>query len=466
MSDQFRKRDRTPHGSQGADRHGAAPFDAARPFDAAQQQGATHPYDDEQPDGETYWQDGSEDTLYTGHSDYEHYEENEHGQEQEHGHPEAYDSVAYDPAAAAALPSRRTSRVSKRVRKRRRTLVFLVILVLFGAVVYFAVQTVKPMLGGFTVPDYPGPGSGNVQIVVPEGATGRTVATELKSKDVVASEQAFLDALKAAEGSASLQPGEFSMKTQMKAADAVTILLNVSDSKVHYAAVAQNLRINEVLAVLAKSTGLPEAEFTALANQPKLFGLPAQAKNLEGYLAPGEYRFPIELDAKEILTEMVTGTMKSLTDTGVTDPAEQFRVLTIASIIEFEGNEANYAKISGAIENRINNPNGETGGRLESDATVAYGLGLKTYNITAAQKADASNLYNTFANPGLPVGPIGSPGIKAIEAAAHPETNPYYFWVTINLKTGETLYAATFAEHQVNVAKYVAWCDDNPGACS
>lgn len=54
--------------------------------------------------------------------------------------------------------------------------------------------------------------------------------------------------------------------------------------------------------------------------------------------------------------------MKALTETGVTDPVEQFRILTVASIIEFEGNEANYAKISGAIENRINNPNGETGG--------------------------------------------------------------------------------------------------------
>ncbi|WP_449372954.1 endolytic transglycosylase MltG [Arthrobacter psychrolactophilus] len=139
--------------------------------------------------------------------------------------------------------------------------------------------------------------------------------------------------------------------------------------------------------------------------------------------------------------------------------------VTIASIIEFEGNKANYAKISGAIENRINNANGETGGRLESDATVAYGLGLKTYNITAEQKADKSNLYNTFANPGLPVGPIGSPGSEAIEAAANPESNPYYFWVTVDLKTGETLYAATYAEHLANVAKYTAWCEANVGEC-
>ncbi|MHA7176406.1 endolytic transglycosylase MltG [Arthrobacter sp. Sr24] len=451
MSDKFQNGDRTSSENQGTE-----PNIANQPY-------ANQPYNDEQPVAETYWQDGSEDTLYTGHSDYEHYDA--HEAHDEPGHNEAGESDAYDPVAEAGLPSRRTSRVSKRVRKRRRSLVFLVILVLFGAVVYFAVQTVKPMLGGFTVPDYPGPGTGNVQIVVPEGATGRTVATELKAQDVVASEQAFLDALKAAEGSASLQPGEFPMKSQMKASDAVAVLLATDANRVHYAAVAQNLRLGETLKILAESTDLPLAEFEKLANQPAEFGLPPQAKNLEGYLSPGEYRFPIETDAKSVVQELVTKTTSELTDSGVTDPSEQYRILTVASIIEFEGNEANYSKISGAIENRLNKPNEETGGRLESDATVAYGLGIKSYELTAAEKADKSNLYNTFANPGLPVGPIGSPSVKAIEAAAQPESNPYYFWVTINLDTGETLYAATFAEHQANVGKYVAWCGANPGKC-
>ncbi len=363
------------------------------------------------------------------------------------------------------LPSRRSSRVSKRVRKRRRSLVFLIILVMFAAVVYFAVQAVQPLLAGFQTPDYPGPGTGTVEFVVPDGATGRSIANELKSEDIVASEGAFLDALKEVQGAAALQPGTFEMKHQMKASEAVSVLLEKDANRVHYAAVAQNLRMGETLAVLAESTGLPLADFEQLANQPAEFGLPAKAKNLEGYLSPGEYRFPIETDAKTVLTELVAKTTSELTNTGVTDPDEQYRILTIASVIEFEGNEANYAKISGAIENRLNRPNAETGGRLESDATVAYGLGIKSYELTAAEKADKSNLYNTFANPGLPVGPIGSPSIMAVEAAAHPEANPYYFWVTVNLDTGETLYAATFAEHQANVAKYVAWCGKHPGKC-
>ncbi|MBG0741594.1 endolytic transglycosylase MltG [Paeniglutamicibacter antarcticus] len=356
-------------------------------------------------------------------------------------------------------------RISKRVRRRRRTLIFLLVVAVFVAVAFFAFQAVRPMLTGNSDADYPGPGHGTVTFIVPSGATGRTVAEGLVAQGVAASESAVLDALSAAKGNKLIQPGSFGLKLEMKASDAVSVLLAPDNNKVHYAAIAQNLRQPEVLALLATSTGIKESTFTALAETPAKFGLPPAAKSLEGYLAPGEYRFPIEMTAEQILTQLVQATKDTLVKDGVTDPADQYRVLTIGSIIEFEGNEANYALISGAIENRLHNPNAETGGRLESDATVAYGLGLKTYNITDAQKKDASNPYNTFANPGLPVGPIGSPGEKAINAAAHPQANPYYFWVTVNLTTGETLYATTYADHLKNVAKYQAWCDANVGKC-
>ena len=449
MSEQYR-------GPVPASGNGPDPGDAAHEEPVDQHGLADAPHWEAPHDGGARYDDGVPlaGLHYEGHEVYEGHEAPDY---EEGGHP-GEDHLD-------ALPSRRSSRVSKRVRKRRRSLVFLVILVLFAAVVYFAVQAVKPMLAGFQTPDYPGPGTGSVAFVVPEGATGRSIASELKAEDIVASEQAFLNALTVVKGAASLQPGTFEMKTQMKASDAVAELLAIGGNRVHYAAIAQNLRIGETLALLAESTGIPVAQFEELSKQPALFGLPKQATNLEGYLAPGEYRFPVETDAKTVLDELVTKTKDDLAAAGVTDPNQQFRIVTVASIIEFEGNAANYAMISGAIDNRLNRPNNETNGYLQSDATVAYGLGIKSYELTPAEKADKSNLYNTFAHPGLPVGPIGSPGPKAIEAAAHPEANPYYFWVTINLDTGETLYAATFAEHQANVAKYVAWCSANAGKC-
>ncbi|MCY0903780.1 endolytic transglycosylase MltG [Arthrobacter sp. H14-L1] len=361
--------------------------------------------------------------------------------------------------------SRRIRGASKRVRRRRRTVIFLLVLAVFVTVAFFALQAVRPILSATSAKDYPGPGHGTVTFIVPTGATGRIVAEGLVAQGVAASESAVLDALSAAKGNTLIQPGSFGLKLEMKASDAVSVLLAPDNNKVHYAAIDQNLRQPEVLALLAKSTGIDESTFTALAKTPANFGLPTAAKSLEGYLTPGEYRFPTEMTAEQILAQLVQATKDTLVKDGVTDPADQYRVLTIASIIEFEGNEANYALISGAIENRLHNPNAETGGRLESDATVAYGLGLKTYNITDAQKKDASNPYNTFANPGLPVGPIGSPAAKAINAAAHPQDNPYYFWVTVNLTTGETLYATTYADHLKNVAKYQAWCDANAGKC-
>ncbi len=367
--------------------------------------------------------------------------------------------------AAEQEPSRRVRGASKRVRRRRRTVIFLLVVAVFVAVAFFAFQAVRPILTGNTAKDYPGPGHGTVTFIVPSGATGRTVAASLVAQGVAESESAVLDALSAAKGNTLIQPGSFGLKLEMKASDAVSVLLAPDNNKVHYAAIDQNLRQPEVLALLAKATGIDESVFTTLAKTPAKFGLPPAAKSLEGYLTPGEYRFPIAMTAEQILAQLVQATKDALVKDGVTDPADQYRVLTIASIIEFEGNEANYALISGAIENRLHNPNAETGGRLESDATVAYGLGLKTYNITDAQKKDASNPYNTFANPGLPVGPIGSPGAKAINAAAHPQANPYYFWVTVNLTTGETLYATTYADHLKNVAKYQAWCDANAGKC-
>ena len=387
----------------------------------------------------------------------------------EHQDPQHQDPVFYevhdenDPHSIMAAATPVPKAASKKVRRRRRLLALLLTLAVFVAAVTVGAQFLKPLLGMDKVTDYPGPGTGSVTVTVAPGSGPKAVANQLQAQHVVANADSFLSAFSAAGG--ELSPGDFTFKTEMKNSDAVNILLNKDASKVMYFALSAGLRIGESLDAIAQGSGIPVSELTALSNSPAQFGVPSQAKNLEGFLAPGEYRFPLGTSGKDILQKLVSSTLDELKAQGVTDPVKQYQTITVASIVQAEGGQADYGNVAGAIYNRLKPGNTETAGLIQSDATVTYGLGTKTLHLTDAEKADKSNPYNTYANVGLPVGPIGSPGKTAIDAAAKPTQNNYLYWVTINLDTKETKFSSTLAEHLKYVDQYNAWCAANPGRC-
>ncbi|MCX6500469.1 MAG: endolytic transglycosylase MltG [Arthrobacter sp.] len=406
------------------------------------------------------------DELQYGHT-------SQHGYDSQHAgllpsYPEEEGHHAYDEeaghdlmAGAATLPTAKGP--SKKVRRRRRLLALVLTLAVFVVAIVVGAQFIKPLLGGNAVADYPGPGTGQVTITVPPGAGPKSVASDMQSKQVIANADSFVKQFTASGG--ALSPGTFTMRKEMNNSDAVAVLLNKDQAKVMYFALSAGMRINDSLQAISEGTGVPVAELKALSDAPAQFGVPAKAKNLEGFLFPGEYRFPIGTTATDVLKKLVGSTLDELKAQGVTDPAKQYDAVTVASIVQAEGGQAEYGDVAGAIYNRLKPNNTETNGLIQSDATVTYGLGIRSFHIDEAQKADKSNPYNTYANLGLPAGPIGSPGKTAIDAAAKPKTNDYLYWVTINLDTKETKFAKTLAEHNVNVAKYNAWCNANPNRC-
>lgn len=355
------------------------------------------------------------------------------------------------------------ARPSKKVRRRRRLVALLLTLALFVTATVVGAQFLKPLLGTNKPSDYPGPGTGQVKVSVQPGEGPVSVAARLEEAKVVANADTFVSALAASGG--TLSPGEYDFKQEMKNSDAVAVLLNEEQAKVMYFALSAGLRISESLEAISEGSGIPVAQLKSFSDSPQQFGLPAKAKNLEGYLAPGEHRFPLGSTPKDILTQLVKITQDELKAQGVTDPAKQYEVVTVASIVQAEGGQAEYKDVAGAIYNRLKPNNTETAGLIQSDATVTYGLGRKSFHITEEEKADKSNPYNTYANQGLPVGPIGSPGKTAIDASAKPNQNEYMYWVTINLDTKETKFSKTLAEHQRYVDQYNAWCEANPGRC-
>jgi UPF0755 protein len=377
------------------------------------------------------------------------------------------DEHAYDPFDEPP-PTRAQRRSDRHVRKRRkqgraakRLLVFVVAIALIGAAAFAAVTVLRPVFAGFGGDaDFPGPGSGEVQVTVNPGDTGRAIAQTLFTAGVVKTAKAFTDAAGDNPASAGIQPGEYTLKKEMKASDAVTWLANPANRTVPMVTIPEGRWKSEVFAILAKASGKPVAEYEAAAKDATALGLPASAQgNVEGYLYPSTYEFAKDSSPVEQLRTLVQKTVATLNAQGVA-PDDMEKTVITASILEAEGRSVgDRQKMARVILNRLGK-----GMNLQLDSTVSYGAQKRAVTTSDAERAD-KNPYNTYVNPGLPAGPIGNPSATSIEAAQHPVDGPWLFWVTVNPSTGETKFAVTQEEHDQYVKEFQTWCQVNQGKC-
>lgn len=363
--------------------------------------------------------------------------------------------VSVSGGSRSARRAQRADRDRRRRRRRRRNLVatLIVLLVIGGgtfAVIQWGVPLFEEISGSRDAPseDYPGPGTGSVDVAIPAGATGADMAELLAAADVVASSQAFTRAFAANPDSASIQPGTYRLLLQMRAADAVAALLNPENRVQTNVTIPEGFSLTEILERLSSRTAIPIEQFEAVLADPAAVGLPAEAGgNFEGWLSPATYTFQPEDTPAQMIQAMVAQTVMVLDERAVPVEARQ-ELLIKASLVERESpNPEASAMMARAIQNRL-----DIGQILQIDASVAYGLGKSGLDLTQADLDDPSNPYNTYQHAGLPPGPIASPGTASIDAVLNPAEGPWKFWVTVDQSTGETLFAETYAEHLTNVA--------------
>lgn len=371
----------------------------------------------------------------------------------------------------APPPSRRSrrdtqaERVKRRKSRRRRTVsVLLIALVLVGGAGFVVWSIFGGLFSGDsaeeTVQDFPGPGSGEVQVTVASGDTGGAIATTLHDAGVVATTRAFTDAYAANPAATGIQPGTYTLLLQMRGTDAVNALLDAENRVSNRATIPEGYTAKQVYQRLYEITGIPVADFEAAVADPAAIGLPAEAGgNPEGWLFPATYEVEPGSSAASVLSQMVARTVSILTAKGVAQDQWE-TVLNKASIVEREGKlDADRAKVARAIENRL-----DIEMPLQTDAINAYGLGISGTALTTADTSGAQppyNEYNSYKIPGLPPTPIANPGEVSIDAVLNPAEGPWLFWVTVNLDTGETKFAETYDEHQTYVNELRAWQREN-----
>lgn len=303
--------------------------------------------------------------------------------------------------------------------------------------------------------DFPGSNQSEISFIVEDGQSGTEVIQNLVDAGVVKSYRLTLRL--ATEQSTTFYPGTYPLRLEMKSLDALRILGDHANAIVNRVTIREGLRLGGVFAQLSEATRIPESEFRAAASDLAAFKVGSGAPSLEGYLFPATYSFDPDATALEILQLMNARMVTELETYGV-PRSDWHQVLTLAALVQAEARlKQDFYKASRVFLNRI-----DVGMKLQSDATVSYGVNGKTVSTSAADRANP-NGYNTYLYPGLPVGPISAPGSVAIDAALHPAVGDWLFFCTVNLQTGETRFSSTYAQHQEAVREWRQWMKENPG---
>lgn len=359
-------------------------------------------------------------------------------------------------------PQRKEMRHRQRTRRRRLVVSLSVVVALLaglgiaGGLLWSHYGERISLAMGWTSNDYEGPGHGDALITITEGEIGGDIAETLAEADVVKTSEAFYELLLAQDPAVEFLPGTYTLKLQMSSQAALDALQDPANRMELTVTIPEGMAAMDALERVAGVTGIPMEDFEAAVADPTVYGVPGEFPSIEGFLFPATYTFEPGDTAETVVQKLVDRMFQALQEHGVT-AGDEWRVLTLASIVQREAgsNLDDFPKIARVFLNRL-----DIGMNLQSDATVAYGTGnTHTVWTTPEERADTGNRYNTYANPGLPVGPIGLPGDVAIDAAIHPADGDWLYFMPVNLETGETVFSRTGEEHEQAVQQLGEWCE-------
>ncbi len=337
---------------------------------------------------------------------------------------------------------------------------------------YFVVQKVSEAWTAFrTEDDYAGDGVNEITVTVPPGATVTQIGDVLVEANVIKSTGTFRKEAAKNEDAKSIQPGRYNLLTELPAKTALKMMLDPENFKVIRVTIPEGYTLGRQWTTIRRALEAEGVTLTrddlAQAAIPKELGLPVWSRGkIEGFMFPETYQVTEPVSALRIFQTQAAQFTKVTDEIDFAGGAEKlemdpFDLVTIASIIEREVNKEEYRPmVSAVIMNRL-----DEGMPLQMDSTVHYALQDFAKVTTTAEDRKVDSPYNTYLNKGLPPGAISNPGRAALDAASHPADIDALFFVTVDLDTGETRFAATLDEHNANVAVFQQWCQANEGRC-
>lgn len=284
-----------------------------------------------------------------------------------------------------------------------------------------------------------------VQVDVPKGVTNAELGQLLAERGVVANGLMFRLQTRLLGAGGRIKAGTYDLET---GSDYRTVIGRLeAGPSVSYVriVVPEGWTLSQIASRVESVTGVPAAEFTELARTgASQFDYPFLKEDttgsLEGYLFPKTYRIRSGSSAKEIIDVMLRQFAKETSGLDLsyarTRGVSLHGLVTIASMIERETKvPLDRPLVASVIYNRL-----ARGMFLEIDATVQYAVGGKARLLYSDLQVDSP--YNTYRHKGLPPGPIASPGLASLEAAAAPANTRYLYYVLTH-RNGTHSFAET-----------------------
>lgn len=256
------------------------------------------------------------------------------------------------------------------------------------------------------------------------GWGGARIADALEQAGLVRSALAFELLLRFTDLDRKMGEGLYDLAPAMSSREIAATLAAGGRPRTVRIVIPEGWRAEAIVARLAANGLGDELELAALVRSPGELappGLPEGA-TLEGYLFPASYDLPVRTSASQALTALVSRFEDELSGEVVAKLADSgLRVhdwVTLASMVQAEAASAEEMPIiAGVFRNRL-----DDGMPLQSDPTVAYGLGKALPELDAlAGDLRKDTPWNTYTQPSLPAGPIGNPGHDALLAVLEPQ---------------------------------------------
>jgi UPF0755 protein len=301
---------------------------------------------------------------------------------------------------------------------------------------------------------FAGDGSGSVVVDVPRGASLDQIADLLERRQVVSSSTLFALRARLAGLGDDLKPGRYRLRRDMSFAAALDALESGVAPNVLVLTIPEGLSRPEVARLVG---GRLRGSYLAATRRspvldPRDYGAKAPA-SLEGFLFPDTYELPRGRPVRRLVDRQLAAFRERFRSVDMRYARSKnlngYDVVTIGSMVEREAQVPEERPlIASVIYNRL-----RRGIPLGIDATLRFESGNWARPLRESELR-ASTPYNTRVNAGLPPGPIGSPGLASLRAAAHPARTRYLYFVVKPCAGGRHAFAASEAQHQRNVARY------------